>query len=133
MTPNQERFAQEYLIDLNATQAAVRAGYSKKTAGAIGRENLQKPSIAAAISESRSRISREFNITITDIMTGLLREANFKGAGCSHSARVNGLTQLGRHLGMFDRITKSTEGELSSALTINIISPGYKQEEASGE
>ena len=85
MTPKQERFAQEYLIDLNATQAAVRAGYSKKTAGVIGGENLKKPDIAAAIAEARAEISREFAITIADIIAGLLREANFTGPGCSHS------------------------------------------------
>ena len=45
MTAKQQRFCDEYLIDLNATQAAIRAGYSKKTAGVIGDENLKKPYI----------------------------------------------------------------------------------------
>lgn len=45
LTEKQKRFCDEYLIDLNATQAAIRAGYSAKTAGAIGTENLQKPNI----------------------------------------------------------------------------------------
>lgn len=45
MTAKQKRFCDEYLIDLNATQAAIRAGYSKKTAGRIGTENVQKPVI----------------------------------------------------------------------------------------
>ena len=45
MTARQQRFCDEYLIDLNATQAAIRAGYSKKTAGVIATENLQKPNI----------------------------------------------------------------------------------------
>ncbi len=45
MTPKQTRFIDEYLIDLNATQAAIRAGYSKKTAGQMGTENLSKPYI----------------------------------------------------------------------------------------
>jgi phage terminase small subunit len=40
MTPKQKRFVEEYLIDLNATQSAVRAGYSKKNAGRIGPELL---------------------------------------------------------------------------------------------
>lgn len=51
LTPKQQRFVDEYLIDLNATQAAIRAGYSEKTARAIGCENLTKPDIAAAIAE----------------------------------------------------------------------------------
>lgn len=45
MTPKQKLFCDEYLIDLNATQAAIRAGYSKKTAKQIGQENLTKPDI----------------------------------------------------------------------------------------
>ena len=45
MTAKQQLFCDEYLIDLNATQAAIRAGYSKKTARVIGQENLTKPAI----------------------------------------------------------------------------------------
>lgn len=45
MTAKQQRFCDEYLIDLNATQAAIRAGYSEKTARQIGQENLTKPAI----------------------------------------------------------------------------------------
>lgn len=45
MTAKQMRFCDEYLIDLNATQAAIRAGYSEKTARVIGQENLLKPAI----------------------------------------------------------------------------------------
>jgi phage terminase small subunit len=51
LTDKQERFCQEYLIDLNATQAAIRAGYSSNTAYAIGWENLRKPEIHARVKE----------------------------------------------------------------------------------
>ena len=53
MTPKQKLFAQEYLVDLNATQAAIRAGYSKKTARKIGQENLTKPDIAKEIEKGK--------------------------------------------------------------------------------
>lgn len=49
LTDRQQLFCDEYLVDCNATQAAVRAGYSKRTAAAIGAENLQKPHIRAYI------------------------------------------------------------------------------------
>lgn len=49
LTAKQQRFCDEYLIDLNATQAAIRAGYSKKTAAVIATENLKKPNIKAYI------------------------------------------------------------------------------------
>ena len=52
LTPKQQRFVGEYLKDLNATQAAIRAGYSSSSAAEIGYENLRKPQIATAISEA---------------------------------------------------------------------------------
>lgn len=51
MTPKQQRFCDEYLVDLNATQAAIRAGYSENTARQQGAENLAKPYIKAYIAE----------------------------------------------------------------------------------
>ncbi len=51
LTAKQQRFCDEYLIDLNATQAAIRAGYSKKTARQMGTENMAKPSIKEYIDE----------------------------------------------------------------------------------
>ena len=51
LTAKQQRFCDEYLIDLNATQAAIRAGYSKKTAYSIGIENLRKPEIKKYIDD----------------------------------------------------------------------------------
>lgn len=53
LTEKQQRFVDEYLVDLNATQAAIRAGYSPATAGSIGHENLKKPEIQAAITAGR--------------------------------------------------------------------------------
>ena len=55
LTPKQQRFVEEYLIDLNATQAAIRAGYSENTAKEIGSENLTKPNIAKAIAEAQAK------------------------------------------------------------------------------
>ena len=52
-TAKQERFVEEYLVDLNATQAAIRAGYSRNSARQIGDENLSKPAIAAAIAAAK--------------------------------------------------------------------------------
>lgn len=63
LTPKQKRFVDEYLVDLNAAQAAIRAGYSEKTAKEIGCENLTKPNIAAAIEEERLKLGKRTNIT----------------------------------------------------------------------
>jgi phage terminase small subunit len=63
LTPKQQRFVDEYLLDLNATQAAIRAGYSAKTAGAVGHENLRKPEIADAIAGAQQKRSARTEIT----------------------------------------------------------------------
>jgi phage terminase small subunit len=55
LTAKQARFVAEYLIDLNATQAAIRAGYSRKTAEQQGYENLRKPEIAQALTAGKAQ------------------------------------------------------------------------------
>ena len=77
LTPKQKAFCEEYLIDLNATQAAIRAGYSAKTAGVIADENLKKPYIKdfiaqklEKISSSRIATAQEVLEYLTDVMRG---------------------------------------------------------------
>lgn len=77
LTPKQQRFVDEYLNSLNATQAAIKAGYSKKTARSVGSENLSKPDIAAAIQEAmKNRQERTF-ITQDRVLQELARIAFF--------------------------------------------------------
>lgn len=63
LTPKQQRFVEEYLVDLNATQAAIRAGYSAKTSGATGHENLNKPEIAAAVAAAKGERAEALQIS----------------------------------------------------------------------
>src|SRR5690606_4977902 len=77
LTAKQRRFVEEYLIDLNATQAAIRAGYSKKTAGQIGDENLKKPQIAAAVQAAQAERSKRTQITQDRVLQELARIAFF--------------------------------------------------------
>lgn len=63
LTDKQQRFVEEYLVDSNATQAAIRAGYSKKTANEQGTQNLAKLSIKAAIEEAQKEVSDKLGIT----------------------------------------------------------------------
>ena len=66
MTKKQKRFVEEYLIDLNATQAAIRAGYSPDSAKEIGSENLTKPDILQAIRKRESAQIRPLIATRED-------------------------------------------------------------------
>ena len=101
LTPKQQRFVEEYLIDLNATQAAIRAGYSEKTAQEIGSENLSKPMVAKAIAEAQEKLSNKAQVTVEMVVQGLLNEAKDLSEGSTQSARVSAWAHLGKHLGMF--------------------------------
>ena len=71
LTPKQEKFCREYIIDLNATQAAIRAGYSKKTAQEIGSENLSKPMIANFLAQLQAPITKKALVDAEYVLTGL--------------------------------------------------------------
>ena len=101
LTPKQQRFVQEFLVDGNATQSACRAGYSKANADKIGSELLGKTRIAEAIARAQDERAKRTGITADRVVAGLLREAEYFGDGASASARVSAWTALGKHLGMF--------------------------------
>lgn len=71
LNARQTRFVQEYLIDLNATQAAIRAGYSEKTAYSVGHENLSKPEISKAIAEAQQERAERTGITQDRVLAEL--------------------------------------------------------------
>lgn len=73
LTPKQERFVQEYLVDLNATAAARRAGYSKKTANRIASENLSKPDIQEAIHRAKRARQERTELTQDMVLQELAR------------------------------------------------------------
>ena len=68
LTAKQEQFCREYLIDLNATQAAIRAGYSVDTAKQIGYDNFTKPYIAERIAELKAEREKRTEITAENVL-----------------------------------------------------------------
>ncbi len=99
LTKRQRRFADEYLIDLNATQAAIRSGYSAKTARQIGEQNLSKLDIKNYIEEQLERLHNERTADAQEVieyLTSVLRGESegeelvneFDGGGISHAERV---------------------------------------------
>lgn len=79
LTEKQKRFVAEYLVDLNATAAAIRAGYSNKTANRIGSENLSKPDIQAAIRKRQVELQERVEITQERVITELAKVAFANG------------------------------------------------------
>lgn len=72
LTDKQEMFCREYLLDLNATQAAIRAGYSEKTARFIGTENLSKPNIADRVSNLKAERIKDTKIDASYVLKRLV-------------------------------------------------------------
>jgi len=113
MTPKQEQFVAQYLLDLNATQAAIRAGYSKKTAASQGERLLRNVEIRSAIQAAQAARSKRTDVNQDDVIRGLHDEATYRGHGSSHSARVQAWAHLGKHLGMFvDRLAGADGGPI---------------------
>lgn len=75
LTAKQIRFCEEYLIDLNATQASIRAGYSVESAGSIGSENLTKPEVRAYVDAAMAERSKRTGINADRVLRELGRIA----------------------------------------------------------
>ena len=135
LTAKQQRFCDEYLIDLNATQAAIRAGYSKKTAYSIANENLMKPEIKKYIDE---RMAEKKSKLIADqdevlkYLTSVLRGESQSteivvegiGEGCSSARtiqkepsekdRLKAAELLGKRYGLYtDRVETDVDLDLN--------------------
>ncbi len=124
LTDKQRRFCEEYLVDLNATQAAIRAGYSEKTANEQGSQNLAKLSIQKVISNLKKERSERISLTsdwvlnrfkdISDrcvqaepvmiMVDGKLIESGeykFDSSGANKATEM-----IGKHLGIFEKDNK---------------------------
>lgn len=109
LTPKQERFVAEYLVDLNATAAAIRAGYKEKTASQIGHNLLQKPAIELAVQEAQAAREKRTKITGDQVVSELAKIAfakaddyyNDYGLELKTSDKTKALELLGKHFGTF--------------------------------
>ncbi len=71
LTPKQQTFVDEYIISGNATQAAIKAGYSKKTARFVGAENLTKPNIKVELEKRNAEIKSQKTMDMQEVMERL--------------------------------------------------------------
>lgn len=150
MTEKQKRFCDEYLIDLNATQAAIRAGYSQKTAGVIGAENLQKPYIkdyidqrmaekeAALIADQNEilkyltqvlRGESQSEIVVVESIGDFTTEARTMKKAPDEKERLKAAELLGKRYGLY---TERVEQQVDMELNISI-DYGDEEEGSDGE
>lgn len=76
LTDKQKRFVEEYLVDLNATQAAIRAGYSEQTAYSIGQRLLKKVEVQEAIQQAQNKRSERTQITQDEVIRRLIENVD---------------------------------------------------------
>lgn len=108
LTPKQQAFVDEYIIDLNGTQAAIRAGYSEKTAQEIASENLSKPIIKEAVNAAILRRSKKSERKAADVLADVQElaktaKAEYMAAPENHNMLNGALKALeleGKHLGV---------------------------------
>lgn len=132
LTDKQQMFVKEYLIDLNATQAAIRAGYSEKTAYSIGHENLSKPEIAAAITKAFTARANKVEVTADYVFSTIIdtierckqeepvrdKDGNETGEYVFNAQAVlKGSELLGKHLKLFtEKLEVSADSDLAERL-----------------
>ena len=129
LTNKQESFCREYIIDKNATQAAIRAGYSEKTAKEQGYENLTKPHISERIVSLLSEQAKRCEIDADYVLNGLkdlhqmcigekeISVHDSEGALVTrkifeHSGAKGSLELLGKHLKLFEHKEDKGTGEI---------------------
>lgn len=101
MTPKQARFVDEYLVDLNASAAAVRAGYSAKLSNTNAFKLLQNTAVAAAIAERQAEISERLEVTQVGVIADLRRLARKAEKAGAFAPAIRARELIGKHIGMF--------------------------------
>jgi phage terminase small subunit len=139
LNPKQQRFVAEYLKDLNATQAAIRAGYSAKTARQQASDLLAKPDISDAVAKGTAKVCAKAEVSAEYVLSSLLNIAERCQQAVPVYVRVNGETRatgeyefdssgankalelLGKHLALFTDKVDSTV-KIKQPLAIRFVS-----------
>ena len=116
LTARQKMFVSEYLIDLNATQAAIRAGYSEKYADRIGHELLEKTRVKEAIQE-QMKARQQRTLVTADYVINMIRSVADNTE--KDSDRLKACELLGKHLKLFTDKTELT-GKDDSEIIIKV-------------
>lgn len=159
LTDKQKEFVRQYLVDLNATQAAIRAGYSMKTAYRQGADLLQKTSIREAIEKAQAKRARRVEVTQDYVLSNLVEVVErtmqrapvtdrkgeqvtdeegravwtFDAKGANRALEL-----LGKHLGIFtDKIRAEVSGPdggpVASEIVVRFVEPGGEQSGEAGD
>jgi phage terminase small subunit len=122
LTDKQKMFCREYLIDLNAKQAAIRAGYSEKTAKSTGSENMTKPDVVEYIKKLMDKRSTKVEVTAEYVLQTILDTVESSVAENDKQNIYKGAELLGKHLKLFtDKVQLGGDDDSPLTFTINKI------------
>lgn len=158
LTDKQTAFVREYLVDLNATQAAIRAGYSERTASRIGPQLLGKTCVREAIEKAQAKRARRVEVTQDYVLSNLVEVVErtmqrapvldrkgeqvtdeegravwtFDAKGANRALEL-----LGKHLGIFtDKVKAEVSGPdggpVASEIVVRFVEPGGEQSGEAG-
>lgn len=159
LTDKQKEFVRQYLVDLNATQAAIRAGYSMKTAYRQGADLLQKTSIREAIEKAQAKRARRVEVTQDYVLSNLVEvvertmqrapvtdrkgeqvtDEEGRAVWTFDAKNANrALELLGKHLGIFtDKIRAELSGPdggpMASEIVVRFVEPDGEQSGEAGD
>lgn len=110
LTDKQAAFVREYAVDKNGTQAAIRAGYSPRTAREMATENLAKPAIRSAVDAMLNKLAVATETDALWVRRRLKEEGEDFGEGSTASARVRAVELVGKINGVFEVDNKQRQG-----------------------
>lgn len=125
LTAKQQRFVEEYLVDLNATQAAIRAGYSEKNADKIGSELLGKTGVAEAVQEAMAKRSAKTGLTAEKVLADLEELRKMALSDKHYSTAAKCIELQGKHLKIFTdkhELSGQGGGPVEHNMTVSFVS-----------
>lgn len=120
LTPKQTKFVDEYMVDFNGTQAAIRSGYSKKTAQEQSSRLLSNVIISTEIKKRQEKHSQNLEITKEGLLTNLMEIMNKEKDGTFPSTAIKAIEVIGKWLGM-DKPDDAPQTDNNNEIIIKIV------------
>lgn len=130
LSAKQEQFCREYLVDLNATQAAIRAGYSAKTAQEQASRLLSNVMVAARLAELKRERAEKVAVTAADVLKGVIEVTLLAREEGDLKTALKGYELQGKHIGMWteklqQEVSGPNGGPIDNQLTIRLVRPNH--------
>jgi phage terminase small subunit len=117
LTAKQKAFVQEYLVDLNGKRAAIRAGYSKKTASVIAAQCLTKVNVQEALAKAQAKRQERTSISQDTVLKNIVRIGDKAESADKYSDALKAQEMLAKHVKLF---SDSDSGDKDPPPTVNV-------------